>query len=137
MSTVLAEHCFARVMDLAPELRAMSGCARSSVSSDLDLQLSILEQTPYSTLVQLARYYPLEGTLVPDPEVRVRAYHDAKVAEALGYRNRFGLLQPFGVTPGEVNLRVKRELNFFLWKWLGHLRARGHSFHPAAVEVGP
>jgi len=126
MSTILAEHNYIRLLDLIPNLDLLDGECVSERSGQRSLWLRIVEQTPYSTLCDLHEYSG-ENEGVEEIALSLRVYHDARVADLLSYRNRFGGSEVFDAqvleTPG---LNKKRELNFFLWKWLGHCLAHGH-----------
>jgi uncharacterized protein YqiB (DUF1249 family) len=138
MSTVLAEHNYARVMDLIPALRAMPRAARSRVRGAQDLHLQVLEQCAYSTVFVLVQYSRYARAWRPNPEVKVRVYHDLRVAEVLSYRNPFGERHAYPCSPEQpFQPDAKRELNFFLWKWLGHCLAAGHRLHGQPERVGP
>ncbi|MCL1074805.1 DUF1249 domain-containing protein [Shewanella dokdonensis] len=56
------------------------------------LDVSLLESTPYTQVVSISR--PMAGaTIVPVPQVTVRVYHDAKLAEVLSSQ-QISRLQP-------------------------------------------
>ena len=138
MSTVLAEHNYRRLLALVPDLGSMTGHRRSDVTDRRALMLRVREQTPYSTLCELAQVSATDAAAVEDPVVLVRVYHDAGVAEVLRYHNRFGDDEAFaGGFPQGADLARKRELNFFLWRWLGHCLAHGHRLHDRLEEVNP
>lgn len=132
MSTVLAEHTYERVLRLIPHLEAMQGYACSRVKGQPALQLAILEQTPYTTIFRLLQQTRVDGLPVPNPELELRVYHDLRVAEALRYRTRYGSGDWLsGRVHHQGPVGDKRELNFFLWKWLGHCLSQGHNLLPA------
>ena len=137
MSTVLAEHNYIRLLDLIPNLDLLDGECVSQREGQRSLWLRIVEQTPYSTLCDLHEYSN-GGDDAGDVEeiaMTLRVYHDARVADLLSYRNRFGGCEVFDPpvlrTPG---LNNKRELNFFLWKWLGYCLSRGHRLSSGALQ---
>ncbi len=106
----------------------------STVADDCALRLRVIERGPYTTTLSLAYLFELDGELVPDPEVGVRVYHDARLVEALGPAKRTahqGL--------GQIQERVHRfthgaardgrwMLNIMLNKWLEYCAERGHRF---------
>jgi uncharacterized protein YqiB (DUF1249 family) len=135
MSTILAERTYERVLQLAPCLEDMAGSTCSHIAGQPLLHLIILEQTPYTTVVRLLQQARVGDAKVPSPEVELRVYHDLRVAEALCWRSRYGRGEWLaGMVHNKASLGDKRELNFFLWKWLGHCLALGHSLWPAARE---
>jgi len=146
MSTILAEHNYIRLLDLIPNLDLLDGECVSEREGRRSLWLRVVEQTPYSTLCELHEYGVLQAPVGSQDEARadaqveeialtLRVYHDARVAELLSYRNRYGggevVAAPVLQTPA---LNRKRELNFFLWKWLGHCLERGHRLSPASLQ---
>jgi len=134
MSTVLAEHNYIRLLALVPNLDLLDGECVSEAGVGRSLWLRIVEQTPYSTLCELHEYSSGEAGEIEEIGLTLRVYHDARVADLLSYHNRFGGGEVFDArvlqTPG---LNKKRELNFFLWKWLGHCLAQGHRLSSGAL----
>lgn len=79
------------------------------------LQVSLIEETPYTQVVEITRPSTLTNVLVPDAFVKVRIYHDAKLAEVLTGQ-QISQLQPVYDYP---NLRMyqrneKHQVNAFL-----------------------
>lgn len=86
---------------------ALPDFAVSRVEGDCELRLSVLERSRYTTTIQLT-YASLAL-----PELRVRIYHDARVAEVQG-------------AEGGAPARWAR--NMLLNKWLEYCADRGHRF---------
>ena len=111
--------------------------ARSAVSfsnQDCDLYLAVKQRQPYTTTLKLTYLFPPEraGSYqapVPDPDLRVQIYHDARLVEA--QRARQQTRQP---APGTLTGADSRELdwrwrnNMLLNKWLDYLLQKGHQF---------
>lgn len=80
------------------------------------LQVSLLESTPYTQVVSISRPMGMGAAhLVPVPQVTVRVYHDAKLAEVLSSQ-QISQLRPVYDYP---NLRMyhrneKYQVNAFL-----------------------
>lgn len=139
MSTVIAEQTYARLLLLAPKLELLSGEWVSERRGRRSLWLRVVEQTPYSTRCSLAECGEHDDEpCAPELVVEMRVYHDARVADLLSYRNRYGGCEVFDerVLAGD-SLARKRELNFFLWKWLGHCLARGHRISDSLEACDP
>ena len=85
----------------------LADVAVSRVEGDCELLLRTLERSRYTTTIELT-YPPLAL-----PELRVRVYHDAHVAEALG---------------AGATVRERWARNMRLNKWLEHCAERGHRF---------
>jgi len=130
---------FARLMRLAPELETMQGTSVSRVSGALDLYLSVVERSPYTTTVVLT--YRFEdggsdsaGDRVYEPQARIRVYHDVRAVELIGHARRAPARRRAPRRAGErIHVRLpelerKWELNRFLQKWLGFCLRQGHLF---------
>ena len=74
--------------------------------------------------ISLTHYYEQNGDLVPDPDMQVRIDFQNETAEALTCQDWicFRAVYP---EPGKVNLKLKKDLNFFLLQWLKGLKKQG------------
>src|SRR4051812_4480921 len=78
----LYESNFIRLQALVGDVRRHVGSKVSSVNGDCDLHLEVLEHAPYTSMVRLTyRFEDAAGT-VADPDLELRVYHDARLAEA-------------------------------------------------------
>lgn len=101
----------------------------SRSTRDLDLHADIQQREPYTTTLKLTYWFD-EGRQepVPDPDLIVRVYHDARLAEARAQRedHRHAKLR-------EIASRHSHELgrrwrnNIMLNKWLDYLLDMGHA----------
>src|SRR5258706_14855233 len=78
----LYESNYIRLGWLVGDLRALSGEHRSSVAGDCDLKLTVLEHGPYTTMLSLTYAFEPGRALGDAPDLEIRVYHDARVAEA-------------------------------------------------------
>jgi len=125
----LYESNFIRLRGLVGEVRRLAGRRVSSVPGDLDLHVETLEHSPYTTILRLTYLFPGEGGAVADPDLEVRVYHDARLAEA----SRCGrwvrhptLARVQAGLPAALGERWLR--NMMLNKWLDYCAERGHGF---------
>lgn len=126
----LYESNFIRLSRLAGPLVGLQGDHRSCVPGDCDLLLSVKDRSPYTSTILLTYLMPAAES--PCPDMRVRIYHDAHLAEGLEWacapvsstRTRGGLYQR------ELDQRWAR--NVMLNKWLEYLSERGHHLAGAA-----
>jgi len=130
----LYESNYIRLGWLAGDLRALAGGHRSRVAHDCELRLTVLEHGRYTTMLALT-YAIADGAGLPDaPDLTVRVYHDARLAEAHGV----GAVQ-LPVTPAAPHPAARREpgppalaarwaRNMLLNKWLEYCVDRGHRF---------
>ena len=115
------------------ELGAESSWVSHS-SRDLDLHAEVQLREPYTTTLRLTYWFEEgfeEGRAepVPDPDLIIRVYHDARLAEAVAGRedHQHAKLR-------EIALRHSLELgrrwrnNIMLNKWLDYVLDMGHAF---------
>jgi len=124
----LYEENFILLRRLAPSMTSMSGQLCSQGRGGLPLYIEVLEQDKFTTVLRMFYRLPSENGAVSEaPNVHVRIYHDANVAEAvagrLGGRDCLALSRS-----GERCLDVRWRLNRFLYKWLRYLLFRQHHF---------
>lgn len=133
----LYESNYIRLRALAGDVRAAHGRRVSSVAGDCDLHLEVLEHSRYTSFLRLTYWFDdASAGAVADPDLEVRVYHDARLAEATrcGRWSRHPGLESIrsslGATMGERWLK-----NMLLNKWLEYCTERGHRF--TAATTGP
>lgn len=110
----------------------------SSPDDDLPLYLDLLETSRYTTTLRLTYWFDEDGRAVPDPDLRVRLYHDARMAEAMACTRRHihEALKRFDPEPGkELSRRWTR--NMMLNKWLEYCADKGHFFRARNTAAEP
>jgi uncharacterized protein YqiB (DUF1249 family) len=132
----LYESNYIRLQALCGEPARLAGEHRSIVPGDCELLLTVTEQTPYTTGLNLTYLLVEEaGTAgMPTqpqrfPDVRIRVYADARLAEAQQWAQRPGhpalkALRRYA----ERELDQRWALNMMLNKWLEYCLERGHRF---------
>ncbi|MGM0831734.1 DUF1249 domain-containing protein [Halomonas qinghailakensis] len=93
-----------------------------------DLHLKILEQAPYTTMVEVTQSGPLD-VVIEGPRMRVHLYHDVRMAEVTDFQRE----RHFSGRYRYPNARMhqpdeKLQLNRFLGEWLAHGLAHGHAY---------
>jgi uncharacterized protein len=122
----LCEENYQSVMRLAPRLATMTGEVSSRRPGDARLQLTVLDQAPYTTTFRLTHVFDAAGgrtDWLPEPDATLRAYHDAAQVEVLDLRQT---ALPIFSTYSSPALRAKWKANLFLAKWLGWCLRDGH-----------
>lgn len=94
----------------------------------MDLYLDVIEQTPYTTLIHLTYYFDHDQGQEPDPDARVRIYHDSGQAEVIELRQSS---LPLNTGLEHPTLEQKWKANLFLSKWLSYCVRQGHAFPSA------
>jgi uncharacterized protein YqiB (DUF1249 family) len=129
----LYESNYLRFLQLAGDPARLTGTLISRVEGDCDLRLEVLEHMPYTSMLTLTYALPVAGIDRFDrlPNLKLRAYHDARLLEADELR------QPAikehngrrrGPHPGERELHQRWTRNMMLNKWLEYCAERGHRF---------
>lgn len=130
----LYESNYIRLRNLVPEMDAMEGQAVSRVQGALDLHLQVLERSRFTTTLGLTYYFHEENEAFPAPDIRVRIYHDAQVAEVIACGRRRGVHHAeYNRLHYSYTRTEKWRMNRFLYKWLGYCLRQGHRF--AANQV--
>jgi hypothetical protein len=132
----LCEENYRFLQRLAPALRDSDGLLISHCSHGLDLYLEIEEQARYTTQVRLTYFFqvPESTALRPDPDARLRIYHDALQVEVLDLRQSVLPLRGGYQPPA---LADKWQANLFLMKWLTFCLCQGHCFQCQCVLLPP
>lgn len=128
----LCEENYGLLRRLAPRLRHDSGRLTSHRPGCLDLHLEIQEQARYTTAVRLTYFFdvPAEADPRPEPDARLRVYHDACQVELLDLRQSLWSRRPDRYR--HPALLDKWQANLFLAKWLTFCLDQGHCFNPSA-----
>jgi uncharacterized protein YqiB (DUF1249 family) len=124
---MLYESNFLRLQQLIPELNRLDGYFQSRVAGDCDLHLEILDRSRYTVTLSLSYFFQVDGVRFADPDVKVRAYLDGRLAEAMslcGEHRHAELRRLTRVHRAELDARWRR--NIVLNKWLEYLMDKGH-----------
>ena len=125
----LYESNYIRLRNLAPELDAMAEHAVSRIPGALDLHLQLLECCRFTTTLGLTYHFHEEDGAFPAPDIRVRIYHDAQVAEVISCGRRRGRRHAeYDRLHHSYSIMEKWRMNRFLHKWLGYCLRQGHRF---------
>jgi uncharacterized protein YqiB (DUF1249 family) len=135
----LYESNYIRLRSLTGEPAALRGSKHSLVADDCELVLDVTEQARYTTTLQLTYLLALDPAGKAHeryPDLRVRVYSDAHLAEAQMVAPWHGH-DPAGATHpvlavlrrnAERELDQRWALNMMLNKWLEYCVERGHRF---------
>lgn len=126
---------YIRLRQLLPQLTRMNGTALSHAAGALDLHLAINERNRYTTTLTLTYEFEDELGRFLAPDIQVRIYHDARLAEVLRcgrLRGQRGASYDSGRR--DYTLDAKWRVNRFLQKWLGYCLRQGHRFHGVSPD---
>ena len=118
------------------KLRQLAGCDAepkstrvSHAGNDCDLHLDVLRTEPYTTTLRMTYWFDERDGPVADPDLTVRVYHDARLAEALAARIAHRHLVLQDLDPAHAaELGRRWRVNMLLNKWLDYLLDAGHTF---------
>jgi uncharacterized protein len=133
----LYESNYIRLGWLISDLKNVPLQTISEVPGDLPLHLRVEERSRYTTTVTLTYLFEApNGDSLADPDLQIRIYHDARLAEAQACArwHRHELLasirSELAVALGDRWLR-----NVMLNKWLDYCVERGHRFGSRDVAI--
>jgi len=128
----LYESNYIRLGWILPEAHAVEGRHVSVTRNDPSLHLEVVERCRYTTMLNLSYVLASESGPVVAPDLQVRVYHDARLAEACdsapSHRHE-GLDRMRTELRRELDERWAR--NVLLNKWLEYCADRGHRFRVA------
>jgi uncharacterized protein YqiB (DUF1249 family) len=130
----LYESNYIRLRALLGDARALPGESVSRTPGDLDLHVHAIEHCRYTTILRMTYLFGEAGGAVAEPDLEVRVYHDARLAEACGSATRLrhpGLAGLRDTLPAGLGERWLR--NMLLNKWLDYCAERGHRFAQAVA----
>jgi uncharacterized protein len=125
----LYESNHVRLKQLLGNLRRVPENAVSASSRDLSLYLTVEERCRYTTVMQLTYWFEDGAGRTPDPDLKLRVYHDARLAEAVSCADspRHEALK--GVwRPARSVMEHRWTLNILLNKWLEFCLDNRHVF---------
>lgn len=124
----LYESNYRRFERLAPELDLPFEQA-SSIGEDATLHLRVIERCRYTTTVNLTYWFGEGEEAHADPDLTLRLYRDAQLAEAIycDARSRYASLAGVPEIDDAV-LDSQWPRNLLLNKWLAYCLTQGHSF---------
>lgn len=131
----LYESNYLRLLTLLPDVDSFVGPRTSVAANDFDLHLELVKRERYTSTLRLTYWFADEQSWVPDPDLVVRVYHDAKLVEAMEscVEHRHRLLREIARASVELDLRWAR--NMMLNKWLDYLSDMDHDLSPRALAT--
>lgn len=89
--------------------------------------LTITESFPYTSTIQVSQHSPTSQWLKA-PEMLVRLYHDANMAEVVSYQKQHRIRGHYHYPNPEMRMPDEKiQLNQFLTEWLTHCLSHGRS----------
>jgi uncharacterized protein YqiB (DUF1249 family) len=103
----------------------------SSSPQDSDLHAQVLRREAYTTTLRLTYWFEEQpGKCVPDPDLVLRIYHDARLVEAVAGGDRHYHQKLRELAAGrDSELDRRWRINMMLNKWLDYLADVGHALN--------
>lgn len=136
-STRIHEKSYQLLMRLLASRELNSAMGLTAFINNIQLNIKIIECTRYTTTLELSNCMGKNGHLLPELSMRVRAYHDASVAEVVAYQGLFDIPPPYLVrTSGPYQKNEKRHINQLMYDLL-HLchKGEGKSVRSNATDI--
>lgn len=127
----LYERNYINVRRLIPILPQAQARRVSQIPGGLDLHLHITERFRYTSELLLTYHFDQNGQVLAEPDLRIRVYHDARLAEVLTARLRRQTAfnaDSASAGPNGAELYARWRINRFLYKWLNYCLNQGHCF---------
>lgn len=120
------EDNFIKLKKLIPHIERVEGSCVSKAEGHLDLYLKIIERSRYTTTFSLSYCFNDDTAERMEPNLKIRIYHDAGLAEVMSGKLHHGRLVLDNL-PADA-LKQKWQLNRFLSKWLKYCLRQQHGF---------
>jgi len=125
----MCESNYRKLLKLIPELLVMKNDAVGVALNNTPLLITVIENTPYTMMIELNHYFKQNKEEFLEPAVKIRLYLDVKLAEVMSDQTRDPISLVFkdkGLSKDIMN--YKWRLNYFLQKWLDHCLKKGYQF---------
>lgn len=125
----LYESNHARLCQMLGNLRDLPSMLISKSPTDLSIYLTRKDKTRYTTTMLMTYWLDGDGGISSDPDLLLRIYHDARLAEAVNCRDypRHAYVRELW-TPGASAFEKRWLLNVLLSKWLEYCLDNCHMF---------
>ncbi len=120
------EDNYIKLRKLIPDVQSIKKSAISTSPGHLNLHLQILECSKFTTTLRLSYCFTDKGKSRLEPNLKIRIYHDAGLAEVMSGKLHHGRLV-LDHLPADA-LKQKWQLNRFLSKWLKYCLRQNHGF---------
>jgi uncharacterized protein len=126
----ICETNYRKLLKLMPDLLHYQKQAIGKAQRKPSLQLDIIDRSRHTLTIQLSHCFQQNLKEFLLPEVKIRIYLDAKLAEVLRDCVRLDVAKVFK-DPGQTLaiLDYKWQLNYFLQKWLDHCLQSDYHFN--------
>lgn len=120
---------YIRLKQLLPLLKEQDervfGVCQGDSDESKRVRCQVIERSPYTTTVTLTQESNLTDWM-PEPSIKVRLYHDARMAEVLAFQKNHYIQSSYSYPNNKMYHRDEKEQhNQFLGEWLKFCLAHG------------
>ena len=117
----LYERNFNKLLAWLPDLNRREGAYMLPVANLSPVRIEVVEQSPYTTTIDIRQNLQGGGPWVSALVMKVRIYHDARVAEVISCQgvHSFQAFYPYP-NPRMLQPYEKRRVNQFFGEWLSY-----------------
>ncbi|WP_198245086.1 DUF1249 domain-containing protein [methane-oxidizing endosymbiont of Gigantopelta aegis] len=134
----LCESNYQKLLRLIPELKQIKTEAVGLCKNKPAIHLEMLEQSRYTVTIKLSHRFGDELETFMMPEVVIRIYFDAQLAEVLSDHARHPVSYVYkSATESVAIMHYKWRLNYFLDKWLTHCLKDHYHFSSQTQDLAP
>lgn len=130
----LYEGNHARLLQLLGNLACLPEALVSSSRNDPGIHVLREKVSRYTTDLRMTYRLRVDGQPVFTPDLLIRVYHDARMAEALACSEHVKWKLGSGAGVEAVAVSRRWPLNILLNKWMEHCLDHGHCFAPAPLS---
>ncbi|WP_049722689.1 DUF1249 domain-containing protein [Gilvimarinus polysaccharolyticus] len=123
---------------LTPELAVRDAWpfAVERADKSWEMLIEVTERMRYTTTVRVARQDARDNSWLQLPQLTVRLYHDAEVAEVLAWEKHRRLQVRYNYPNRDMyQVDEKAQFNRFLGEWLTHCLQYGRALHDVSQQV--
>ena len=132
----LCESNYHKLLQLIPNLQAFNAEAIGYADQKPNLHLQIVERSSYTITLQLSHCFDKDLELLRVPDVKIRLYLDAHMAEVLRDYKRPAVRNIYKDPKQSIEImNYKWRLNYFLQKWLNHCLSIDYLFEEPLESV--
>ncbi|WP_233073628.1 DUF1249 domain-containing protein [Motilimonas eburnea] len=114
----LCETNYMQLLKLLPNQFFAQQGYRFSAGQNIDYQIDVLEQSRYTSLLKVQQICDIQPDFMR-PVIRVRLYHDARLAEVCASQHIFHLQPKYDYPNDKMHHKdEKLQVNLFLADWL-------------------
>ncbi|MCF6235210.1 MAG: DUF1249 domain-containing protein [Gammaproteobacteria bacterium] len=116
------------LLKLIPELKELPDEIFLLDGGSCTVAVSVVERCKFTTSITLSHDLKSHDLFVINPSVKIRIYHDARLAEVVACQqdSKFFAVYPFILAKVPFQ-NEKRDVNLFLREWLNHCLAQGYT----------